>query len=742
MTGSPYPADAPVPERVDALLGEMTVAEKVGQLVGTYVGDLNGEQGVEDAADAVRDHHVGTVTPFFLGGPLDGPAASAEAVNRLQRAAVEDTRLGVPLLVPADAVHGHAYVDGGTVFPHNLGMAAARDPALVRRVARVTAREMRATGSVQNYNPTADVLRDPRWGRAYETYGESPRLCAALVRAEVEGYRHGGDGDRGERVLSTPKHFPAYGGPERGEDTAPVDVSASTFHRVFRPPFEAAFDAGAESVMPCYNAIDGEPAHASPRYLTTLLREKLGFDGVAVSDWNGVRMLHEDHRVTADAEGSVRAAFRAGLDVTSVGGPASAEHLRALVEAGELSEARVDASVRRVLRAKFDLGLFSDPYVDPTAADGVLSDKDHRAAAREAARRTMTLLGNDPVDGSPVLPFDPDTDEVFVCGPNADSVTNQVGGWSVPESEGTTVLEGVEAVTGDDTEVTYEPGAGITDPGDVDAAREAAADADAAVVVLGENWYIHEFGPADITGDVGEFPTRTDIGLPDAQRDLLRAVIDAGTPTALVLVTGRLLAVPWAAEHAPAVLMAYYPGSEGGLAVAETLFGENDPSGTLPASIPRSAGHLPTRFDHLPNPTPIGADEHPSSYDPLYPFGHGLTYTDFEYGDVELSTTATGPGGVLEASVEVANVGGRPGVETVHAYVRDEVSSRVTPVRELAGFDRVDLDPGERGTARVEIPVEAFGVMSPDGKRTVEPGEFTVLMGEGEATFAVESSYR
>jgi beta-glucosidase len=617
-------------------------------------------------------------------------------------------------------------------------MAAARDPDLVRRVARATAREMRATGAVQNYAPTADVLREPRWGRAFETYGESPRLCATLVRAEVEGYRAGDDA---QRVLATPKHFPAYGGPERGEDTAPVDVSPSTLHRVFLPPFAAAFDAGAGAVMPCYNAIDGEPAHGSARFLTGLLRERLGFDGISVSDWTGVRMLHEDHRVTPDAEASTRTAYRAGLDVTSVGGPAAADRLRTLVEAGELSEARVDESVRRVLQAKADLGLFEDPYVDPGAADESLGSDDHRDLAREAARRTMTLLENDPVDGSPVLPFPPELDEVLVCGPNADNVRNQVGGWSVPEASGTTVLEGVEAVTGAGTTVTHEPGAGIAEAGDVDSARAAAADAEAAVVVLGESWYIHEFGPSELAGDVGSFPTRSELALPDAQRDLLEAVLDTGTPTALVLVAGRPLAIPWAAEHAPAILAAYYPGSEGGLAVAETLFGRSAPSGTLPASIPRSAGHLPTLFDRAPNPTPIGGEEHPPSYDPLYPFGHGLTYTEFAYRDLDLSAGTIGTGGVVEARVAVENVGERPGTATVHVSVRDEVSSRVTPARELAGVDRLALDPGERGTARVSIPVESFGVVGRDGERTVEPGTYAVVAGEREATFAVESDY-
>lgn len=730
MSDSDPPLGAsPSPDAIDALLEEMTLAEKVGQLVGIQLGTLDQEVTPADAAAAVRDHGVGTVTPFFLGGPMDSPTASAEAVNRLQRVAVEETRLGIPLLIPADAIHGHAYVDGATVFPHNLGMAAARDSALVRRVARATADEMRATGAVQNYNPTADVLRDPRWGRSFETYGESPRLCAALVAAEVEGYREGD-------VLATPKHFPAYGGPERGEDTAPVDVSPTTLARVFYPPFAAAFEAGAGAVMPCYNAVDTEPAHGSRRWLTELLRERMGFDGIAVSDWTGVAMLHEDHRVTEDTEGSVRAVYRAGLDVASVGGVDYVEHLRALVDRGELSEARIDESARRVLAAKADLGLFADPYADSERADAAVGSAENRDLARTAARATMTLLEN---DGT--LPF-ADPDEVLVCGPNADSVAGQCGGWSVPNAAagGTTVLEGVRSVL-DDATVTHEPGASVRDPGDVDAARAAAADADAAVVVLGEGWYIHEFGPAEHTGPVGEFPTRTELRLPAVQRDLLDAVVDTGTPTAAVIVAGRPLAVPEVAAAAPALLWAYYPGSEGGLAVAETLFGDHNPSGRLPVSLPRSAAHLPTRFDRLPNPSPIGAEEHPPSYDPLYPFGHGLGYTEFDYAALELSAATVGPAGAVEARVTVENVGDRPGVEPVDVFVGDEVSSRVTPEREFGGTARLALDPGERATATVRLPVEEFGVVGATGRRTVEPGTFAVHAGGLTERFEVRSEY-
>lgn len=714
----------PVDRRVEDLAERMTLEEQAGQLVGTVLGEVDdrlpgGDR--ETVREQVREDHLGSVAPFLPGGDGLGPRAAVETTNDLQRVAVEETRLGIPLLIPADAIHGHAFVDGATVFPHNLAMAATRDPELVREAAAVTREELRATGATQNYNPTADVVRDVRWGRTFETYGESPRLVAELVTAEVEGYR--GEGPA-SGVLATPKHFPAYGRGARGEDAAPVTVADTELHRSFLPPFAAGIAAGAGAIMPCYNAIDGEPVHGSGRYLGELLRDRLGFEGLVVSDWRGIRMLAEDHRVTEDRRGAVARARRAGVDVASVGGPRHAELLADLVATGELPEVVIERSVERVLRAKVELGLFEAPFVDPEAAEAVGAPA-HRECSLRAARSAMTLLQNE----GDVLPFDPDCGTVLVTGPNADDLLHQVGGWSGLDPEGTTVLEGVRSILDGGT-VVHEPGTGIREERDVAAATTAAAGADAAVVVLGENWYVHEFGPSALAGETGTFPTRSKLALPDAQLGLLEAVYDTGTPTALVLVTGRPLAVARAAGTVPAILMAYYPGAQGGRAIAETLFGANEPGGTLPVSVPRSAGHLPSRFDHLPTPTPIGEAEHPPAYDPQYPFGHGLSYTTFEHVDRSVSPATVDPDGTVTVSVTVANVGDRPGETAVHCYVGDDVSSRVTPVRELAGVERVAIDPGDRRTVRFGIDIPDFGVVGPDGERRVEPGTYTVSVGE------------
>lgn len=728
---------ASVDRRVSDLLDRMTVDEKVGQLVGNVLGNLGEEFGVfplDEVEELVREYGFGSVAAPYLqfDGAFD-PTEAVEKTNALQRTAVEETRLGIPLLFHTDAIHGHAFVDGATVFPHNLAMAATKDVDLVRTVARATGREMAATGARLNYNPTADVVRDQRWGRTVETYGESSRLVAEMVAAEVDGYQ--GDGLE-EGVVATPKHFPAYGRVEGGEDAAPNDISETTLYRTFLPPFEAAIDAGAGSVMPCYNSIDAEPVHGLRRFLGDILRERLGFEGFVTTDWNGLRMLHEDHRVSRDLRESVERAMDAGVDVASIGGRDHAVALCDLVESGDISESRIDRSVERVLRTKFELGLFEDPYVDPDGTD-VVGSAEHRELSLDAARAAMTLLKNE----DDTLPFDPGCGEVLVTGPNASNLVNQVGGWSAFDPEGTTVLEWIREVV-DEATVTHEQGSGIHETVDVATAVDAATTADAAVVVLGEPWYLHEFGPEAIAGPTGSFPTRSDLTLPAAQRELLEAIQATDTPTALVLIAGRPLAIRWAADEVPAILMAYCPGSEGGVAVAETLFGRNDPSGSLPVSVPRSAGHLPTRFDHLPHPHPVGEGEHPPTYDPLFEFGHGLSYTEFTYSDLSIAPATLGPGDTVTVEITVRNSGDRPGGTAVHCYLRDEVSSRVTPVRELAGVETISLDPGRRCTASFTIPVEEYGVVGHSGELTVEPGEYVVTVGNLDGRFIVEGGER
>ncbi|AUV80434.1 glycosyl hydrolase [Salinigranum rubrum] len=732
-----YPRDDDGRVDVDALLDSLTLAEKAGQCAGIYVGELDEPLSVDDVEGLVDSHHLGSATPFgWAGSPHVAPHDVVAVANRLQRHAVEETRSGIPLLIPVDAVHGHAYVDHTTIFPQNLALAASFSPDLAEHVGRVTAREARATGVTTNYGPTCDVVRDPRWGRTFETFGESPCLVGAMAAAKGRGLQ-GDSLDSTDSVAATAKHFPAYGGPLRGEDASPVEVSPSTFHRVFVSPFVDVLDAGVRSVMPCYNSIDGEPAHGSTRYLRDLLREELGFDGVVASDWNGVEMLHADHRTAETSQEAVGDALSAGVDIGSVNGTRHAEAIVELVEEGTLDEAVLDEAVRRVLALKRDLGLFEDPFVDPDRLDSVLRRADHTDLAAEVARKGVSLLENDGV-----LPLLGDED-VLVTGPNADDLTAQVGGWSVLDpSEGATLREAVEDAC--DGDVAYEPGVTHDGERDIDAAVDAARDADVAVVALGEGWYLHEFGPSEMSGTTtGEFPSRHHFELPEPQRTLAEAIHETGTPTVLVLSAGRPLPIPWASDLS-ATLFTPPSGTEGGRALADVLFGA-EPGGALPVSFARSAAHLPVHHDYVRHPRPIGEDEHPPSYDPLYPFGHGLSYADFALDDPSLSETTVAAGDPVTVSVTVENTAAREGTQVVQAYLHDEYASRAKPVRELCAFERVELDGGE--STRVELTVDpaAMGVVDSGGERTVEPGAFTLTVGrsatDGEAVqveFSVE----
>ncbi|MFP8958056.1 glycoside hydrolase family 3 N-terminal domain-containing protein [Natrialbaceae archaeon A-CW3] len=715
------------------LLGELSLREKAAQLAGTYVGTMDETRTVEDVTELIREYGIGFATPFGYGAsPIRDPIEAANTVNKLQRTAVEETSHGIPLLIPVDAIHGNAYVETATIFPHNAGLSATRNRDLVAQVGTVTAHEVAATGGKITYGPTCDVVRDPRWGRTFESFGESAYLCGELAAAKAHGVA------AAEPTVATmAKHFPAYGEPCRGEDAAPVDRSVSSIRRDFLRAFEPVLDAGVDAIMPSYNSINGVPSHASRQYLSEVLRDELGFDGYIASDWNGIGMLHQNHGVTRCLRDSIKASLEAGVDVHSLGEGEHVDHVVDLVQSGEIDESVVDECVRRVLTIKHELGLFDDPYIDPDEVASILGSEPHREISLEAARQSMTLVQND----DDVLPFRPDLDEVLVTGPNADDLSHQVGGWSLKPDEGlegTTILEGVESVVSDETSVTYERGAGISEPDDIEAAAAAAADADAVVIALGENWYLHEFGPQDVTGPTEEFPNRTDLSLPAAQRTLLEAIVETGTPTALVMISGRPLAIPWAAENVPAIMQAYYPGSQGGLAVAETLFGLVNPSGTLPTSVPRSTGHLPVRHNFLPGPHPIGEEEHQSSFDPLWPFGHGLSYTDFEYCDFEIDRDSVSAGETVTVDVTLANVGDRTGAKPVHVFASRPVSSVVTPDSDLVGFDRVRLEAGEERTISIEIAAEQFTVVRPTGELTLESGTVELSCARFSGSLAVE----
>jgi len=746
MTEKPYlDASLPVETRVRDLLQRMTLREKIGQMSGSIL------MSIEKAKQDVRDYCLGAGAPLMF---VNHARDLADFANAVERYAVEETRLRIPVLLYLDAVHGHAFVKDATVFPHNIGLAATWDPDLATQVGTVTAKEARATGIHETFSPICDIAREPRWGRTFETFGEIPYLCSVMSAAKVKGYQ-GGDGIAVDRkhVIATAKHFPAYSCPERGQDASPVDISEYTFRTVHLPAFQAAIRAGAWAVMPCYNEINGKPVHGSKEYLTDLLRKELGFSGIVVSDASGIDMLHTHHHTAETYEEAVRQGVEAGIDIDIFAGANFASALLSLVENGRISERRIDESVRRILEAKFRLGLFEDPYMDPEIASKVVGCKEHREIALSVARKSMTLLKNE----GGLLPLSKDIGTLLVTGPNADDVENQLGGWSntfPPLPPATTILQGIKNKVSPKTRVLYIKGTGIRERESIDEARELAAGSDVAIVVVGESAYIHEFWTLrDIMGlmmqsqtespeilrkkllaRLEEFPCRTMLELPDAQLDLVKAVHGTGTPTVVVLVTGRPLAIRWIAENIQAVLMGYLPGTEGGNAVADVLFGDYNPGGRLPISVPRSIGQLPVRHDYKHIPF---AEMHPPAYAPLFEFGFGLSYTGFEYSDLAVSPEKVGPSGKVEVSVTVKNVGNRLGDEVVQLYVSDVYSSRVTPLRVLKGFKRVTVKPSESEKARFTLLAEDLGVFQDDGRFVTEPGTFRLMIGKLEAAFEV-----
>ena len=702
--------------RVDALLEHMTLAEKVGQLVQVDLASL------PDLDGAVRAGGVGSLLSV-----TDLPA-----INRLQRLAVEESRLGIPLLVGNDVIHGYR-----TIFPIPLAEACTWDPALLERAARVAAAEAAVYGTSWIFAPMVDVARDPRWGRIAEGAGEDAFLGAALARARVRGFQ-AGDLPGGRRIAACPKHYVAYGAAEGGRDYNSTDPSERTLREVYLPPFRAAFDAGAGSVMSAFNDIGGVPATANAFTLRTVLRDEWQWPGVVLSDYTAVAELIP-HGVAADLKDAARLSIRAGLDVDMMSHAFSA-YLADLVTEGAVPLDLVDAAVRRVLRLKFRLGLFEQPYTDEALATGAILREDSRGLALEVAQKSMVLLKND----HDLLPLTPGAGRLALIGPLADNRESLLGCWSGQgrPDDVESILDGLRAHVGEDGALSYVPGCAI-EGGDADfsSAVAAAESADVVIATLGESAAMS-----------GEAHSRAELGLPGRQQALLDALHATGKPIILVLVTGRPLVIREAVGQARAALLAWHGGIRAGQAVADILFGVAAPSGKLTASFPWATGQIPVYYAHKRTGRPIeGAgttqfeEAFKSSYldapnAPLFPFGYGLSYTTFAYTDLVVEHPVLGPEDTLVVSATVTNTGARAGEEVAQLYVHDEVASTTRPVRELAGFRRLALQPGESQTVRFEVPVRDLGAVGLDMRRAVEPGAFTVWIG-GDSTAALEGAF-
>jgi beta-glucosidase len=725
----------PVDKRVADLLARMTPAEKVAQLVSvnwehTHLDDPKTHEFSPELAQKLIADGIGEITRPSDRHDAAGAVAYA---NAIQKFLVEKTRLGIPTLLHEEALHGFV-APAGTSFPQALGLAATFDPALNEQIFAVAARQARARGVQHVLAPVLDVARDPRWGRIEETYGEDPYLVTRMGVAAIQGLqgRHAaGAPVDAQHVLATAKHFTAHGTPEGGRNTAPGNYSPHVVREVFLPPFEAAVrEAGVATVMASYNELDGLPSHANHWLLTDLLRGEYGFPGLVVSDYFGVAELERKHHVVADLPAAGRKALEAGVDLEVP----EAEGFKTLVadqKAGRVAQASIDRAVARVLRAKFLLGLFEHPYVDPKLEGERPAD---RTLARQAADEAIVLLKN----SGNLLPLDAARLKTLaVIGPNAATV--RLGGYSGVPDRPVSVVDGLRAKLGDKVKVVTAPGCGLTtgnrgwsddlvtlsDPREdahltVEAAKLAAT-ADVVLLVLGQNEQLSREGWAD--NHVGD---RMTLDLPGKQMELARAVLATGKPTVLLLIHGSPLSINELARTVPAILDGFYLGEETGDAVADVLFGDVSPSGKLPLSTPRSVGTIPAYYNYKPSARRLYLFEEPG---PLWAFGSGLSYTTFNYDKLAVKPERIAPDGHTTVLVTVTNTGKRAADEVVQLYIHDLVSSITRPVQELKGFRRIHLKPGE--AKRVEMPLgfDELSFFDEHMKRVVEPGRFEVMVG-------------
>lgn len=723
----------PIERRVEDLIQRMTVEEKVAQLASSYLDKVTdaGEFSEAKMAKAVEDLGIGLLHSFQWGVNRN-TLQQMEASNAAQRYLMEKTRLGIPAILTGEGVHGHLST-GATVFPHAIALASSFDTELVGQVASVIAKEARSAGVAQILSPVLDLAREPRWGRVQETYGEDPYLAARMGVAYIKALQGPGPTIDFEHCAAMPKHFAAHGSPEGGINLGPVHAGEREIRDTYLPAFEAAVrEAGAMAIMPAYHELDGIPCAASRWLLTKVLREEWGFEGYTYSDWEAIDMLYTFHKTAGSLQEAGRQAIEAGMDVEAPQPVCFGRRLLELVQAGKVSILTIDTAVRRVLRAKFLLGLFENPYCDIARARAIRNCPEHRALARKAAQQSIILLKND----GDLLPLNTNLGSIAVIGPNAD--VPRLGDYSGSNDRLVTVLEGIRAVVSPNTRVTHARGCGVweLDASGIADAVEAARSADVAILALGESDEVCHEGI-----------DQHDLELPGVQMQLVKAVCETGTPVVAVLLNGRPLSIGWMAEHVPAIVEAWYPGEEGGNAIADVLFGIINPSGRLPVSLPRTVGHVPAFYNHKPSarghyhkpgsPDRPGRDYVFSSPSPLFGFGHGLSYTKFAYSDLEVSPQEIAPAGEVRVSVKVRNAGKVAGSEAVLLYVNDLVSSVTTPAKALRRFTKITLAPGQEQTVEFVLGPEDLKLLDRHMEWVVEPGEFEVNIGGLTKTFRV-----
>jgi len=712
----------PMDEFIDSLIAKMTLEEKLGQLA-QYAG--GGSRGFntkidEEKREMVRKGKVGSFL-HVLG---------ADFLGKLQKVAVEESRLGIPLIFGLDVVHGFK-----TIFPVPLASACSFEPEAVQEAARIAALEASASGIHWTFAPMVDIALDPRWGRIVEGAGEDPYLGAVMAKAQVEGYQ-GDDLSFANTIIACPKHYVAYGAAQGGRDYNSAEVSLRTLNEVYLQPFLAAVKAEAGSVMSGFNDISGEPMTANKVLLTNVLREKWGFDGFVVSDWNSIGELI-NHGIAKDKVDAGKKALSAGVDMDMTSGIFGEDILK-YVKKGEISEELVDRAVRRILEAKYKLGLFDDPYkyckVEVEKAE--ILKEEHIKITREMACKSIVLLKNE----NDVLPLKKDLEKIAVIGPLANDARSPLGSWKAfgEEKDVVTVLEGIKNTVPEGTKVLYSKGCEVdsNDKSGFEEAVSVAAEADVVVLVLGES--------ADMSG---EARSRSRIDLPGVQKKLAKSIVGTGTKVVVVLMNGRPLAIPWLDGNVSAVLEAWFLGIQSGNAIADVLFGVYNPGGKLAVTVPRSVGQIPCFYYHKNTGRPASIENlYTSRYfdlpiTPLYPFGHGLSYTEFKYSRLKIENKKVKANDSLEISFSIKNTGKMAGSEVFQLYIKDVVASVAPPVKKLTGFKRIYLRSGEEAKINIKMPVNLLGFYNVEMKKIVEPGEVKIMIGSSSEDIRLDDSF-
>ena len=745
-----------VDERVDILLSQMTLNEKVGQLLcplgwPMYEKEGNKVEVSQLFKDRMAQQPLGSLWAVLRADPWTrktlanglNPKLAAEAINKIQKYAIENTRLGIPLLIAEECPHGHMAI-GTTVFPTALSQASTFDQDLMHRMGEVIALEARLQGAGVGYGPVIDIAREPRWSRMEETFGEDPYLTGVLATEIVKGMQ-GEEMTDGKHVFSTLKHFAAYGIPEGGLNGECANVGMRALLSEYVPQFKRAVEAGVGTIMTSYNAIDGVPCTGSKYLLTDLLRNQWGFEGFVYSDLQSIEGIATTHRCAASYEDAGAIALAAGVDVDLEGN--SYKHLMTAYEKGKVTMDDIDRAVRNVLRKKFELGLFDNPYVDPAKAEKIVRSKEHREVAREVARKGIVLLKNDGI-----LPLNKNLKRVAVIGPNADVAYNQLGDYTAPQAreEIRTVLDGVRSHVGKSTEVVYVKGCAIRDTtnSNIAEAVEAAKKSDVTILVVGgssaRDFKTEYFstGAAKVDEnaaladmDSGEGYDRASLNLLGDQEKLMGALINAGVKLVVVYIEGRPLNMNLASERANALLTAWYPGEQGGEAVADVVFGDYNPAGRIPVGIPRNVGQIPVFYSKHPSHDYID-----SKAAPLYSFGYGLSYTRFEYSDLAIAPSRE-EGVYQTVECTITNTGDRDGEEVVQLYLRDEIGSVETPHMQLRGFKRVALKKGESAKVKFDLRFDDLALYNQELRQVVEPGTWQVMVGAASSDIRLKGKF-